>query len=91
MTANDIVVITAIVLARLALPLLIPSVHLTALDIALGVVALVAANLAIATWAGRGLHFALLLAINFSLIYAGSRALSERGTCRSPTVCSSRT
>ena len=58
---------------------ILPSVHLSALDIALGVVALVAANLAIATWAGRGVHFALLLAINFLLIYAGSRALSDRG------------
>jgi hypothetical protein len=43
------------------------------------VVALVAANLAVATWAGHGVHFALLLVINFLLIYAGSRALSDRG------------
>jgi hypothetical protein len=42
--------------------------------------ALVAANLAIATWAGRVGHLALLLAVNFLLIYAGSRALSDRGT-----------
>jgi hypothetical protein len=58
---------------------ILPSVHLAALDIALGVIALVAANLAIATWLRRGVHFALLLAINFLLIYAGSRALSDRG------------
>jgi hypothetical protein len=58
---------------------ILPSVHLSAIDITLGVVALVAANLAIATWAGRGVHFALLLAINFALIYAGSSALSDRG------------
>ena len=58
---------------------ILPSVHLSALDIVLGVVALVAANLAIATWAGRGVHVALLLAVNFALIYAGSRALSDRG------------
>jgi hypothetical protein len=58
---------------------ILPSVHLSALDIALGMVALVAANLAIATWGGHGVHFALLLAINFLLIYAGSRALSDRG------------
>jgi hypothetical protein len=58
---------------------LLPSVRLSALDIALGTVALVAANLAIATWGGRGLHFALLFAINFLLIYGGSRALSDRG------------
>jgi hypothetical protein len=58
---------------------ILPSVHLSALDIAVGVVALVAANLAIATRAGRGVHFVLLLAINFVLIYAGSRALSDRG------------
>ncbi len=60
---------------------ILPSVHLTALDIALGVVALVAANLAIAAWlpAGRAAHAALLLVINFVLIYAGSRALSDRG------------
>ena len=58
---------------------ILPSVHLSALDIALGVLALVAANLAIATWGGRGLHFALLLGINFLVIYAGSRALSDRG------------
>jgi len=31
---------------------ILPSVHLSALDITLGVVALVAANLAIATWPG---------------------------------------
>jgi hypothetical protein len=58
---------------------ILPSVHLSALDIAIGMVALVAANLAIATWGGRGLHFALLLGINFLLIYVGSRALSDRG------------
>ena len=58
---------------------ILPSVHLSALDITLGVIALVAANLAVAAWAGRGVHFALLLAINFLLIYAGSRALSDRG------------
>lgn len=58
---------------------ILPSVHLTALDIALGVAALVAANLAIATWAGRAAHFAVLLGINFLLIYAGSRVLSDRG------------
>jgi hypothetical protein len=59
---------------------ILPSVRLSALDIALGVVALVAANLGIATWAGRGVHAVLLLAINFLLIYAGSRALSDRGS-----------
>ena len=58
---------------------ILPSVHLSALDIALAVVALVAANLAIATWGGRGVHFVLLLAINFLLIYVGSRVLSDRG------------
>ena len=58
---------------------ILPSVHLSALDIGLGVVALVAANLAIAAWRGPGIHFAALLAINFLLIYAGSRALSDRG------------
>ncbi len=42
-------------------------------------VALVAANMAITDRAGRGVHFALLLAINFALIYAGGRALSDRG------------
>jgi hypothetical protein len=58
---------------------ILPSVHLSAVDVALGVAALVVANLAIATWGGRGVHFALLYAINFLLIYAGSRALSDRG------------
>jgi hypothetical protein len=58
---------------------ILPSVHLASLDIVIGVVALVAANLAIAAWAGGRVHFALLLAINFLLIYAGSRALSDRG------------
>jgi len=57
----------------------LPSVHLSALDIAVGMVALVAANLAITTWGGGRVHFALLLPINFLLIYAGSRALSDRG------------
>jgi len=71
----------SILLALLAVLVaeILPSVHLSALDIVLGVVVLVAANLAIATWAGRGVHFALLLGINFALIYAGSRALSDRG------------
>jgi len=58
---------------------ILPSVHLAALDIALGVVVLVIANLAIATRGGHQVHFALLLAINFVLIYVGSRALSDRG------------
>src|SRR5262249_47508104 len=58
---------------------ILPSVHLSALDIALGAVALVAANLAIASWRGRGVHFVLLLPMNFLLIYAGSRALADRG------------
>jgi hypothetical protein len=58
---------------------ILPSVHLSALDIAFGVVALVAVNLAIPTWGGRGVQFALLLAINFLLIDFGSRALSDRG------------
>jgi hypothetical protein len=72
----------SLLLALLALLVaeILPSVHLTALDIALGVAALVAANLAIATWAGRGVHFAVLLAVNFVVIYAGSRALSDRGS-----------
>jgi hypothetical protein len=71
----------SILLSLLALLVaeILPSVHLTGFDIALGAVALVAANMAIASWAGRGVHFALLLAINFALIYAGSRALSDRG------------
>jgi hypothetical protein len=59
---------------------ILPSVHLTALDIALGVITLVVANLAISTWGRRRLHFTLLLAINFILVYAGSRALSDRGS-----------
>jgi hypothetical protein len=42
------------------------------------VVARLALPLLIATWAGRGAHFALLLAVNFLLIYASSRALSDR-------------
>ena len=58
---------------------ILPSVHLSALDIALGALALVIANLAIATRGGRDVHFAMLLAINFALIYAGTRALSDRG------------
>ena len=58
---------------------ILPSVHLSAFDVALGVVALVTANLAIATWGGRSVHFALLLAVNFLLIYAGSRARSDGG------------
>jgi hypothetical protein len=58
---------------------ILPSVHLSALDIALGVVALVVANLAIASWTRRSVHAALLLAVNFLLIYAGSRLLSDRG------------
>jgi hypothetical protein len=43
------------------------------------VVALVAVNLVIPAWGGQVVHFALLLASNFLLIYAGSRALSDRG------------
>jgi hypothetical protein len=58
---------------------ILPSVHLTALDITIGVVALVAANMTIASWAGHGVHCVLLLAVNFALIYAGSHAPSDRG------------
>jgi hypothetical protein len=58
---------------------ILPSVRLSALDIVLGAAALVAANLAITTWAGRGGHLALALGINFLLVYAGSRLLSDRG------------
>src|SRR5262249_27730554 len=58
---------------------ILPSVHLSAFDITLGVVALVAANLCIATCLARGWPSALLLAINSLLIYAGSHALSDRG------------
>jgi hypothetical protein len=65
---------------------ILPSIHLSALDIAVGVAALVGANLAIATWGGHGLHFTLLLAINFGLIYAGGRALSDRGNLPVATV-----
>ena len=32
------------------------------------------------------MHFALLLAINFALIYVGSSALSDRGTLPAATV-----
>ena len=70
---------------------ILPSVHLSPFDIAVGVFALVAANLAIATWGGRRAHFALLLTINFLLIYAGSRALSDRGNLPVVTGLCSRT
>ncbi len=58
---------------------ILPSVHLSAIDITLGVIVLVAANLAIVRWRAHGVHFAVLLAVNFALIYVGSRALSDRG------------
>jgi hypothetical protein len=64
---------------------ILPSVHLSALDIALAVVALVVANLAISDRGAREVHFALLLAINFLLIYLGSRALSDRGNLPAAT------
>ena len=136
MAADDRLVITAIVLARLALPLLIPRVPLIilaalvldgvdnsllahfssldpgpngpyqsfdkALDIYYLAIAYLATmrnwtgdaagvpNLAVAAWAGRGVHFAVLLAMNFLVLYAGSRALSDRGSLPVATGLSSR-
>jgi hypothetical protein len=63
---------------------ILPSVHLSPLDIVFGVVTLVAANLAISTWGRRGIRVVLVFAINFLLIYAGSRALSDRGNLTVP-------
>jgi hypothetical protein len=57
---------------------ILPSVHLSGVDVALAVVALVAVN----TWIFRrrpALHFLACLGLNFVLIYFGSRALSDRG------------
>jgi hypothetical protein len=54
---------------------ILPSVQLSALDIVLGVAALVAANLGM-----PGVRFVPRLGVNFLLIYAGSRALSDRGS-----------
>jgi hypothetical protein len=69
-----LLILLAVIVAEI-----LPSVHLSALDITLGVLALVAANLAIAISGWRGAHFVLLVAINFLVIYVGGRALSDRG------------
>ena len=57
---------------------ILPSVHLSGIDVALGMIVLVVAN----TWIVRrhpALHFAARLGLNLVLIYFGSRALSDRG------------
>ena len=56
-----------------------------------GVVALVAANLAIATWGGRSVHFALLLVINFLLITRAAVRFRTAEAYRSSPASSSRT
>ena len=66
---------------------ILPSVQLSALDIALGVVALVAANLAIATWAGRGAHFALLLYDTYRPLRAARDQDDQQARPRTPVGC----
>jgi hypothetical protein len=60
---------------------ILPTVHMSALEVTLGVLAIVCANSAISGWSARigprALRFAARLAANLCLIYLGSRLLSD--------------
>jgi hypothetical protein len=74
--------VTLLALLSIIFAEILPTVTLTALEVAIGIVAIVAANTVItaryvrddAVRAGR---FAALLAVNLGLIYIGSRLLSD--------------
>jgi hypothetical protein len=56
---------------------ILPTVHTSALELALGVIAIVCADTAITAWRARPLRFGALVAVNLGLVYLGSRLLSD--------------
>ncbi|HEX6025326.1 MAG TPA: hypothetical protein VFZ00_25260 [Solirubrobacter sp.] len=56
---------------------ILPTVQMSALEVAVGVAAVVVANTAISRWRARTARFGVLLAINLGFVYAGSRLLSD--------------
>jgi hypothetical protein len=56
---------------------MLPTVQMSALEVAVGVAAVVVANTAISLWRGTPLRFGVLIALNLGLVYVGSRLLSD--------------
>ncbi len=56
---------------------MLPTVQMSALEVAVGVAAIVIANTAISRWRARTFSFGVLLVLNLGLVYVGSRLLSD--------------
>jgi hypothetical protein len=56
---------------------MLPTVQMSALEVAVGVAAIVIANTAISRWRARTFRFGVLLVLNLGLVYVGSRLLSD--------------
>jgi hypothetical protein len=56
---------------------MLPTVQISALEVAIGVGAIVCANTAISRWRGNTLEFGVLLVLNLGLVYLGSRLISD--------------
>ena len=56
---------------------ILPTVEMSALEVAVGVAAIDFASTAISVWRARSLRFGVLLAINLALVYALSRLLTD--------------
>jgi hypothetical protein len=56
---------------------ILPTVQMSALEVAIGVAAIVGANTAITLWRARSLRFGAGLAVNLGFVYIGSRLLSD--------------
>ena len=56
---------------------MLPTVQISALEVAIGVAAIVCANTAISRWRGNTLEFGVLLVLNLGLVYLGSRLISD--------------
>ena len=56
---------------------MLPTVQISALEVAIGVAAIVIANTAISRWRENTFHFGVLLVLNLGLVYLGSRLISD--------------
>ncbi|HET6548196.1 MAG TPA: hypothetical protein VFG79_07070, partial [Solirubrobacter sp.] len=56
---------------------ILPTVQVSALEVAVGAAAVVGADSAISAWRERPLRFGALVAVNLGLVYLGSRLLSD--------------
>jgi hypothetical protein len=56
---------------------MLPTVQMSALEVAVGVAAIVGANTAISRWRARTARFGVLLVLNLGFVYLGSRLLSD--------------